>query len=343
MIWKFPKENILIKSKVYVEAIIDEQSIPITFRLLSDKQSLKQEIKSKIPYRPQFLLAGFDDFSMEGQLYIFGDEEKQFLENIDKENQIKAINQLISKKTPCIILTNNFTLPDYLLNLLNENNIAVLITDKDLITTYNLVSSYLNDQFSTQMVVHGTLVDVYGVGILFYGQSSIGKSELALDLVERGHRLVADDAVMLTNNAYSTIMGTSTRLAKHFMEVRGLGIIDVRAMFGIKAVRFQKRLEIIVELVEYDPQEEYTRTGLEQSFAEVMGVKLDYIKLPIYQGKNITVISEAIALNYLLRTYGYNPAKIMSEYLNSMLLNEPVHEDKFASQRLINYFQGDKE
>jgi len=343
MIWKFPRENILSKSAVFVQAILDETSMQINFNILSDKETLKREIKSKIPYRPQFLLAGFDDLSSEGQLYLFGIEEQQFLEKLDKESQIKSINQLIRKNTPCIILTKNVSLPEHLLEILNQNKIAILTTESDLITTYNLIANFLNDQFAPQMVVYGTFVDVYGVGILFYGKSAIGKSELALDLVERGHRLVADDTVMLTNNAQATIMGTSTRIAKHFMEIRGLGIIDVRAMFGIKAVRFQKRLEIIVELVEYDPQEEYTRTGLEPSFAEVMGVRLDYVKLPIYQGKNITVISEAIALNYLLRTYGYNPAKIMSDYLNSMLLNEPVHEDKFASQRLINYFQGDKE
>ncbi len=343
MIWKFPRENILSKTMVYVQALVEEQSMPIKFNLLTDQKSLKQEIRSKIPYRPQFLLTGFDDFSPSGQLFLIGDEEIKYLNTLDSDSQDKAINNLISKNPPCIILTNNIFLPNNILNMFEKSNTAVLSTDRDLVTTYNVVSSFLNDQFSPQMVVHGTLVDVYGVGILFYGKSAIGKSELALDLVERGHRLVADDTVMLTNNAESTIMGTSTRMAKHFMEIRGLGIIDVRAMFGIKAVRFQKRLEIIVELVEYNPQEEYTRTGLEPSFAEVMGVELDYVKLPIYQGKNITVISEAIALNYLLRTYGYNPAKIMSDYLNSMLLNEPVHEDKFASQRLINYFQGDKE
>lgn len=343
MIWKFPRENILSKSMIFVQALLDEQTIPISFNLLTDKKNLQSEIKSKILYRPQFLLAGYDDTSIEGQVYIFGEEERLYLEKLEKESQIQAIMNLISKRTPCIILPNNISIPNYLMEILNKNNVAVLSTNKDLVTTYNVVSSFLNDQFSLQMVVHGTFVDVYGIGILFYGKSAIGKSELALDLVERGHRLVADDTVMLTNNTHSTIMGTSTRMAKHFMEVRGIGIIDVRAMFGIKAVRFQKRLEIIVELVEYNPQEEYTRTGLEPSFAEVMGVKLDYIKLPIYQGKNITVISEAIALNYILRTYGYHPAKIMSDYLNSMLLNEPVHEDKFASQRLINYFQGDKE
>lgn len=343
MIWKFPRENILSKSMIYVQVLVEEQSMPINLNLLTDKTSLKQEIKSKIPYRPQLLLSGFDDSSPSGQLYLIGEEEINYLNHLDSQLQIKAINSLLSKNPPCIILTSSITLSKDLMDILKLSNTAVLVTDRDLTTTYNVVSSFLNDQFSPQMVVHGTLVDVYGVGILFYGKSAIGKSELALDLVERGHRLVADDTVMLTNNAQSTIMGTSTRMAKHFMEIRGLGIIDVRAMFGIKAVRFQKRLEIIVELVEFNPQEEYTRTGLEPSFAEVMGVELDYIKLPIYQGKNITVISEAIALNYLLRTYGYNPAKIMSDYLNSMLLNEPVHEDKFASQRLINYFQGDKE
>lgn len=343
MIWKFPRENILSKSMVYVQAIMDEPSMPINFELLSDKQTLQREIRSKFPYRPQFLLAGHEDSSIENQLYLFGNEEINYLNKLDKNEQIKAIENILKKNVPCIILTDNHTLPDYLMDVLSKSNVAVLRTSRDLITTYNVVSNFLNDQFSPQMVVHGTLVDVYGVGLLFFGKSAIGKSELALDLVERGHRLVADDTVMLTNNAHSTIMGTSTRMAKHFMEIRGLGIIDVRAMFGIKAVRFQKRVEIIVELVEYNPNEEYTRTGLEPSFAEVMGVKLDYVKLPIYQGKNITVISEAIALNYLLRTYGYNPAKIMSDYLNSMLLNEPVHEDKFASQRLINYFQGDKE
>lgn len=343
MIWKFPRETILSKSMVYVQTIFEEQSMPINFNLLTNKQSLKQEIKSKIPYRPQLLLSGYDDSSPSGQIYLFGEEEINYLNHLDSESQKKAIKFLLTKNPPCIIITNNLTLPEDIRNILLKSDTAVLITEKDLITTYNVIASFLNDQFSPQMVVHGTLVDVYGVGILFYGKSAIGKSELALDLVERGHRLVADDTVMLTNNAQSTIMGTSTRMAKHFMEIRGLGIIDVRAMFGIKAVRFQKRLEIIVELVEYNPQEEYTRTGLEPSFAEVMGVELDYVKLPIYQGKNITVISEAIALNYLLRTYGYNPAKIMSDYLNSMLLNEPVHEDKFASQRLINYFQGDKE
>lgn len=343
MIWKFPRESILKKNALFVQSIIDEKSIQISFDVLSKPESLRNEIKTKVLYRPQFLLAGYNDSSWSNQVYVFGKEEIDFLQTLNAEQQIAAFTIIFEKQTACIILSNSLLLPDYIIELLNNNNVAILSTDKDISVVFDVLTSFLNDQFAPQMVAHGTLVDVYGVGILFYGNSSIGKSEVALDLIERGHRLVADDTVMLTNNSDATIMGTSTRIAKHFMEIRGIGVIDVRSMFGIKAVRFQKRLEIIIELVEYDPNEEYTRTGLEQSFAEVMGVRLDYVKLPVYHGKNITVIAEAIALNYLLRTYGYNPAKIMADYLQSVLQNEPIHEDKFSNQRLVDYFQGDKE
>jgi HPr kinase/phosphorylase len=343
MIWKFPRESILKKNALFVQSIIDERSIQITFDVLSNPESLRNEIRTKILYRPQFLLAGYNDSSSQNQVFVFGKEEVDFLQSLNVDQQITAFSNIFDKQVACIIISNSLVFPDYILELLNNRNVALLSTDKDISVVFDVLTSYFNDQFSPQMVVHGTLVDVYGVGILLYGKSSIGKSEVALDLVERGHRLVADDTVMLTNNADATIMGTSTRIAKHFMEIRGIGVIDVRSMFGIKAVRFQKRMEIVIELVEYDPNEEYTRTGLEQSFAEIMGVRMDYIKLPVYHGKNVTVIAEAIALNYLLRTYGYNPAKIMSDYLHSVLQNEPIHEDKFSNQRLVNYFQGDRE
>jgi HPr kinase/phosphorylase len=343
MTWTFKDNPVLIKDKLLVKEILEEQSIQIDFEVISDISTLDNVIESRILYRPQFLLAGYEDGSKSAQIQLFAKEEIEYLNKLPIENQITAVRNITQRRIPCLILTNDYTLPEYLLDEFFKEKIAVLKTNKDVNVVNEVISNFLNDHFSPQMVVHGTFTDVYGVGILFVGRSQIGKSEIALDLVERGHRLVADDAVMLTNNADATIMGTSTRIAKHFMEIRGVGIIDVRAMFGIRAVRFQKRLEIIVELEEYDPNEDYTRTGLEKSFAEVMGVQLSYIKLPIYPGKNITVIAEAIALNYLLQTYGYNPAKVFAESLQSVLMNEPVHEDKFKVQRLINYFQGDKE
>jgi HPr kinase/phosphorylase len=343
MSWHFPNESILKKRNLFVREILEESSIQIHFELLTSKETLENIVQSKSLYRPQFILAGYDDSSDSKQIQVFAKEEIDFLNSLSVEKQIIAIGNLLERDTKCIVITNGFTLPSYLLDLISKKGIAFLQTNSDVTEVFDVLTGFLNDHFSPQMVVHGTFTDVHGVGILFVGRSAIGKSEVALDLVERGHRLVADDTVMLTNNAEGTIMGTSTKIAKHFMEIRGLGIIDVRAMFGVRAVRFQKRVEIIVELEQYHQDNEYTRTGLEDSSAEVMGVNLDYVKLPIFPGKNITVIVEAIALNYLLRTYGYNPAKVMTDNLHSMLTNEPVHEDKFKTQRLVNFFQGDRE
>lgn len=343
MSWRFPNESILKKRNLLIREILEESSIQIDFELISKEETLENTIGSKVIYRPQFILAGFEDNSDNSHIQLFDKEEIEFLNSLNSEQQENAIRKLTAREINCLILAGGYTLSENLLEIFAVKNVAVLGTHSSVSEVMDVLTSFLNDHFSPQMVVHATFTDVHGVGILFVGRSSIGKSEVALDLVERGHRLVADDTVMLTNNAEGTIMGTSTKIAKHFMEIRGLGIIDVRAMFGVRAVRFQKRVEIIVELENYDQENEYTRTGLEDSTAEVMGVNLDYIKLPIVPGKNITVIVEAIALNYLLRTYGYNPAKVMTDNLHSMLINEPIHEDKFKTQRLINFFQGDRE
>jgi HPr kinase/phosphorylase len=230
-----------------------------------------------------------------------------------------------------------------LLAIANERNIAVFRTEFDTTQTHFLLSEYLDDQFAPQGVLHGSFVDVYGVGILFMGRSGIGKSEIALDLIERGHRLVADDVVMLTKKRETVLMGTGTSLVKHFMEIRGLGIIDIRQMFGIRSIRFQKRLEIIVELLDWDPNEEYTRIGLDEEPINLMDVEVSTIKLPIFPGKNITVIAEVIAINYLLRTYGYNAARIFSENLADQMKKNKDPGSAFADQRHISYFQADNE
>jgi HPr kinase/phosphorylase len=173
---------------------------------------------------------------------------------------------------------------------------------------------------------------------MFIGKSSIGKSEVALDLIERGHRLVADDVIILTKKGEGILMGSGTELGQKFMEIRGLGIIDIQSMFGIRAIRYQKRLEIIVELESWDVNTEYTRTGLDDSFVSIMDVDIPYIKLPIIPGKNITVISEVISLNYLLKHYGHNAAKIFQERLNERIKNKSN-----LDSRGIDYFEHDFE
>jgi HPr kinase/phosphorylase len=202
-----------------------------------------------------------------------------------------------------------------MLKLAEESKIPLFSTKLTTTDLTHLLIDYLDDFFAPRMNIHGSLVDVYGTGMLFTGRSGIGKSEIALDLVERGHRLVSDDVVVLTRKAEGVLMGTGTEMLKHLMEIRGVGIIDIRRMFGIRAIRLQKRVEMEVELVEWDEKEDYERLGLEEMMKEYLGVSIHYVKLPIFPGKNITVIAESLALNLHLKVYGYHPAKEFNERL----------------------------
>ncbi|MFH1052159.1 MAG: HPr(Ser) kinase/phosphatase [bacterium] len=311
--------------------------------LTKDDTGFDNLIHNKNLYRPQLALAGYVGLFNFKQIQIFGNTECYYLNGLTKRKRILAFKNLTQFPMPCIILTNNQILDKELIDIANTSGIAILKTPFNTTKTQFLLSEFLDDQFSPQAVVHGSFVDVYGVGILFVGRSGIGKSEVALDLIERGHRLVADDVVMLTKKRESLIMGTGTSLVKHFMEIRGLGIIDIRQMFGVRSIRFQKRLEIIVELMEWDKKDDYTRIGMDEEATSIMGIDISTVKLPIIPGKNITVIAEVIAINYLLRTYGYNAAKIFSENLTEQIKQNKGPRSAFADQRHISYFQADNE
>jgi HPr kinase/phosphorylase len=312
-------------------------------QLTNENIGLSNIIHDKNLYRPQLALTGYIGLFNHKQIQIFGHTECFYLRDMPLEQRIKAFKNIAQFPIPCIILTNNLVLDKELIDIANDSGIAVFKTSYNTTKTQFLLSEFLDDQFSPQAVVHGSFVDVYGIGILFVGRSGIGKSEIALDLIERGHRLVADDVVMLTKKRESLIMGTGTSLVKHFMEIRGLGIIDIRQMFGVRSIRYQKRLEIIVELLEWNRDDDYTRIGLDEEATNIMGVEISTVKLPIFPGKNITVIAEVIAINYLLRTYGYNAAKIFSDNLAVQIQQNKEPGSAFADQRHISYFQADNE
>ena len=332
--------QILRQEKIPVESLLTS---PAGLVSLNDPVGLKNEIISKSIYRPQLALAGFIDLFSNQSVQIFGNTEIFYLKSLTPEEKIVAFCNLFNFKIPCIILTNGHKLEPELLELASKNNISVLTTDYDTTKTTYIMTEFLDDQFAPQAVVHGSFVDVYGVGILFMGRSGIGKSEVALDLVERGHRLVADDVVMLTKKKESILMGTGTNLVQHFMEIRGLRIIDVRQMFGVRSIRFQKRLEIIVELQEFNPEIDYTRIGQEDEPTDIMDVQISTVKLPIFPGKNITVIAEVIAVHYLLRTYGYNSALKFSERLQNEINRKSNSESPFSYKRAVPYIQPDDE
>ncbi len=316
---------------------------PAKLDKLTGEAGLSNKIVSKHLYRPQLALAGYLGLFNFKQIQIFGNTEYFYLQSLKEKQREEAFEAFAQLPVPCIIITNGNKLNKELIDLAKDNNIAVLSTPYDTTKASYLISEFLDDHFSPQCVIHGSYVDVYGVGLLFVGKSGIGKSEIALDLVERGHRLVADDIVMLTKKREAILMGTGTSLVQHFMEIRGLGIIDIRQMFGIRSIRFQKRLEILVELQEWNSSEEYTRIGLDEEPVDLMGVEISRVKLPIFPGKNITVIAEVIAINYLLRTYGYNAAKVFSDKLQEEIKSKGGPQKTFQDQRIISWLQADIE
>jgi len=263
----------------------------------------------------------------------------RYFEHLNPSERMSSLKTLFQFEMPCIVVTSDNKFEDAFLNIALEHDVPVLSTPFETTKFIYILSDFLDDQFSPQTVVHGSFVDVYGIGLLLTGRSGIGKSEIALDLVERSHRLVADDVVMITRKGEGILMGAGTDLVKHFMEIRGLGLIDVRSMFGIRAIRFQKRVELVVELMEWRPDEDYTRTGLDDEGINILDVQIPQVELPIFPGKNVTVICEVIALNYLLKHYGYDAAKEFTKRLEAVISEKSRH----IGERAIDYFEHDFE
>lgn len=269
--------------------------------------------------RPSFVLMGYDAHFPKDRIQILGKAEVSYLKTLSREESRKALANLCRFDIPCIILSRSLDPPDDLLELATANKIPVLQSELPTTDFIQVVASILNEQFSPFTSVHGTLVDVYGVGLLFTGRSGIGKSECGLDLVERGHRLVADDVVHVKERHKSVLIGRGVELARSFMEIRGIGIIDVQAMYGIRSIRAQKRIELQVVLKEWEAAKDFERLGLEEKETMILGVKIPMVIVPIIPGKNISVIAETIALNYLVKAYGYNPAEHFSDNLLEVL------------------------
>jgi HPr kinase/phosphorylase len=270
---------------------------------------------------------------------VFGNTEVRYLKSMPLDERIKAFNTLFKFAIPCILVTNGNPVDKELIQLAADHNVPMFRTPLESTKAVYFLSDFLDDQFSPQTAIHGSFVDVYGLGLLFIGRSGIGKSEIALDLIERGHRLVSDDVVNVTRKGEGILIGAGTDLVKHFMEIRGLGLIDVQSIFGIRAIRFQKRVEVVVELMEWKAAEDFTRTGLDLSTISILDVEIPHIKLPIFPGKNITVIAEVIALDYLLKHYGYDAAKEFSKRLETVI----AQKNKGTAKRAIDYFEHDFE
>ncbi|MBM4171412.1 MAG: HPr kinase/phosphorylase [Ignavibacteria bacterium] len=335
---KIDEKNITKKDCITVEFFFENIKDRFKIELLSEKVGFDREIKEQNLHRPGLPLAGFLELFSFNRVQVFGNTEMRYLQNLNSKERYKSIENILKFDIPCLIITNGNKPFEEMLKLTNTYKIPIFGSTFTTTKLFYLISDFLDDQFAPRLSLHGSFVDVYGVGMMFVGKSGIGKSEVALDLVERGHRLVTDDVVILTKKGEGILMGAGTDLVKHFMELRGIGIIDIRSMFGVRAIRYQKRLEVIVELEIWNENSEYTRTGLEDATINVLDVDIPYVRLPIVPGKNITVVSEIIALNYLLKHYGYDAAKILQQRITNK-----IQQKSNEMNRSIDYFEHDFE
>ncbi len=264
---------------------------------------------------PGLALAGYTDRFVAERLQVLGETEITYLGSLPEEERSRILASFFAFRMPAVIVTKNQEPPPGLLDAASRAGIALLKTSLKTAEFYRRIKPVLENEFAATTSLHGSLADVFGVGLFFTGKSGIGKSECVLDLVERGHRLVADDLVLATRRGNDVLIGRGHELQRHHMEIRGVGLIDIPSIFGVRAVRQQKRIEVVVRLEEWDQNAVIDRIGLDPQTTKILEVDVPLITVPLNPGKNITVIAEVIALNHLLRYSGINPAEVFNERL----------------------------
>ncbi|HXQ27725.1 MAG TPA: HPr(Ser) kinase/phosphatase [Gemmatimonadales bacterium] len=264
---------------------------------------------------PGLVLAGFTARFAQSRIHVLGQTEVTYLGSLDEEARRQRLETFFTFDLPCVVITKGQEPPADLVAFARTKGIAVIRTKLRTAEFYRRLKPFLDDAFAPNTTMHGSLADVFGVGLLFIGRSGIGKSECVLDLVERGHRLVADDIVHIKRLGHDVLIGRGHDLARHYMEIRGVGLIDIQALFGIRAVRQQKRIEVVVQLADWDASKEYDRTGLDRAKTTIIDVPLPIVTVPLNPGKNLTVICEVVAMNHLLRYSGVDSAKQFNERL----------------------------
>lgn len=299
-----------------IARLFEDQRDELQLELVSESLASRCEITVSDINRPGMALMGFIENFLPERIQILAQTELTYLATLPPAVVREALDRLFQFTMPLIVVCKGLEVPPYLLTRANETGTPVLRTPLSTTPFIHSLTAYLDHMFAPTVTVHGSLVDVYGCGLLFTGRSAIGKSETALDLVERGHRLVADDVVTITRRHGDVLIGTGNQLLRHHMEIRGLGIIDVQSIFGIRSIRLQKRVEVEVNLREWSDEEEYERVGLDELRTEILGVEVPLVQVPITPGKNITVIAEVIALHYLVKVYGgYSPAERLNQHM----------------------------
>jgi len=308
---------------IRVGALLDDKKFDLRLTLLAGKQGLSRRISSARIQKPGLALAGYTEYLHKERLQVFGNTEMSYLATLPHERAVTVLRGFFAQDVACLVVTKGLEVPPEMVAAAEESGVPLLRTTHLSSNFIESIQSCLEEVLTAQTSMHGVLLDVFGVGILLLGKSGIGKSEIALDLVMRGHRLVADDIVDVKRKTPESVFGAGSEIIKHHMEVRGLGIINIKDLFGVASIRERKKIEIVLELVEWDPTVEYDRLGVEDRKFRILDVEIPMLIVPVRPGRNMTTIVEVAARNHLLKLQGHHSAREFQERLNRAIALAP--------------------
>jgi HPr kinase/phosphorylase len=312
--------------KISVESFFQQAKERLRLTPLFEEEMSGRYIVSVDINRMGMGLTGYLKWFPHERLQIVGKTEVHYLKTLKPADRKKILKTIFSKRMPCVVITHRMAVPADLVDAAKHYHVPVFTTPTPTTKFISEISVFLEEEFAPETTQHGTLMDVYGVGILILGSSGIGKSECALDLVERGHRLVADDLVYMKRLANRIVMGSRSEIIKHHMEIRGLGIINVESLFGVGAIRDKKRIELVVRLEEWDNKKEYDRMGLAPATHKVFDVEIPTFVIPVRPGRNLAVIIEVAAMNHRLMKLGYFTAQEFADRVSKMMTEEAARK-----------------
>ncbi len=300
---------------VTLQEIIDELKLEV-IHLPKDSEEIK--VTSSDVNRPGLQVAGFFDYFDNRRVQILGKVEYTYLNSLGEEERRKRLERLFETKIPAVVITRQLEIFPEMIEFSDKYCVSVLRSAQS--TSYFMSSliAYLNVQLAPRITRHGVLVEIYGEGVLMLGESGVGKSETAVELVKRGHRLVADDAVEIKKVSAKSLVGSAPSIIRHFIELRGIGIIDVKKIFGMGAVKDTEKIDLVINMEEWDEKKQYDRLGLETQKTNILGLEIDSLTIPVRPGRNLAVILEIAAMNNRQKRMGYNAAQA----LNERLMNE---------------------
>lgn len=291
-----------------VQQLYEQHGKYLGLELLAGKKGLGRRIHKPEVHRPGLSLSGFLKSFVSARMLIFGKQELEYLRELDAETKVQRLKSILSPSTPAVIVARSLRPPKELVEICEKSEISLFRAKASATSLISRISFVLMEEFSPVITLHGTLVEIFGIGVLIQGESCVGKSEAALGLIERGHRLISDDIVRVTRRE-GFLVGKGADLTRHLMEIRGIGIINVAHLYGAICVRPDKALDLVVKLEEWDDQHFYDRVGLDERFIDILGLSLPHHVLPVKPGRDVVLLLETIALNQRLKNMGYHSAK----------------------------------